>query len=163
MILTPGQKITLTLDISSILTIAAGSGIATVVRLGNPPASDDPHGIEQFTGSRNYGPYVFLTVWTIGCVSETVEITGDFIGIGASGPTATSVTNFQMRAALKDQGKFQDVRDYISADEGDEASAQWFSGASVQFGDTLSNFIANRLSYNPTQMSDLFNLAATKG
>lgn len=163
MILTPNQKFTLTLAVGGTLALAAGSGIGSVTRLANPPDSDDPHGDDQFTGSRSYGPYTFLTVWKLACLSGSLSVTGDFVGIGNLGPDATTVSNLQMRAALKDQGKFADVRDYLAADEEDDATAQWLSGAPIQFGDTLSNWIAARLSYGPLDMATLFNLAATKG
>lgn len=162
MILTPNQKVTVTLNVGATLSLAPSGGVATVERLANPISSADPRDAVQFSDSRSYGPYAIFTVWTVGCVTGTISVTGDFTAAGG-GPDATTVTNIQMRLALKEQGKLQDVLDYLSADEDDDATARWRSGAPILFGDALSNWIAARLSYGPTEMSALFNLAATKG
>lgn len=108
-------------------------------------------------------------------VGETAQVTFSYASLGAGmtsaalaealrsygvGIEAGSVASYQMRAALQDAGKLQDVIDALPSDPTDPVAIRWHANAPVKAGDQVAAFIASTLSYNTAAMNALFAAAA---
>jgi lysophospholipase L1-like esterase len=108
-------------------------------------------------------------------VGETAQVALSYASLGSGmtsaaladalrsygvGIEAGSVAAYQMRAALQDQGKLQDVIDALPSDPTDAVAIRWHANAPVKAGDQVAAFIASTLSYNTAAMNALFAAAA---
>ncbi len=97
-----------------------------------------------------------LTVTTVG-VTTTVSInTAGLVDVSA--PYV-----WQLRAALQatSSADFHTYEASLGADLSDTRRNRWEGGGRTALNDGLSNDIKSTLSYSPTQMANLYTLAAT--